>query len=54
MAYQLSPEDLQVSSFSTSDSVAPIAGGGGSEYPICIVYVSDCISCPPDQQTIDA
>jgi hypothetical protein len=49
----LNPEDLQVTSFSTESDSAAI-GGGGTEYPICIVYVSDCVSCPPDQDTINA
>lgn len=45
----INPENLVVESFATSSigSTSPSIGGN-TEYPICIVYVSDCVSCPPD------
>jgi hypothetical protein len=43
----LNPENLLVESFATSTSAESDALiGTGTEYPNCIVYVSDCVSCP--------
>jgi hypothetical protein len=44
----LNPENLLVESFVTTSAVESDTAviGGGTEYPICIVYVSDCVSCP--------
>jgi hypothetical protein len=55
---RLAPEELQVSSFSPAGADPMHLGGGDSvsligmqtEYPFCIVYVSDCVSCPIEQQ----
>jgi hypothetical protein len=44
----LNPENLTVESFATS-AISQPSIGGNTAYPICIVYVSDCVSCPPDQ-----
>jgi hypothetical protein len=59
---RLVPEDLQVSSFSPAgaqplafggiNEVGTFTGGGYSDSPDCIVYISDCVSCPPEQETI--
>ena len=45
----LNPEALLVESFATSPVSEPAPStGGDTEYPNCIVYVSDCVSCFPD------
>ncbi|HEX8392497.1 MAG TPA: hypothetical protein VF665_09095 [Longimicrobium sp.] len=47
---QLNPESLEVTSFQTSTSSTEPSTVilQDSAYPICIVYVSDCVSCVPD------
>lgn len=44
----LNAENLTVESFVTTSALNSDAAaiGGGTEYPYCIVYVSDCVSCP--------
>ncbi|HEX6036983.1 hypothetical protein [Longimicrobium sp.] len=45
----LNAENLTVESFVTTSAIAQQdqqIGGTGTEYPNCIVYVSDCVSCP--------
>jgi hypothetical protein len=45
----LNPENLTVESFVTTSAAMSSdadAIGGGTVYPQCIVYVSDCVSCP--------
>ena len=45
----LNPENLTVESFATTTAISGDQAaiiGGGTEYPNCIVYVSDCVSCP--------
>lgn len=46
----LNVENLNVESFATTSAFPQEQqiGGTGTEYPNCIVYVSDCVSCPVD------
>lgn len=49
----LNPESLEVTSFQVS-TTEPSAGGlENTKYPICIVYVSDCVSCPDTVGSVD-
>jgi hypothetical protein len=44
-------ENLTVESFATSGFATDQAQiGTGSESPDCIVYISDCVSCPIDAE----
>ena len=47
----LNPENLIVESFVTA-SVEQDSTVGGTVYPMCIVYVSDCVSCPPEYDQV--
>lgn len=47
---KLKMEDLLVTSFTTATTSVDREGliTVGTDTPDCIVYVSDCVSCPPD------
>lgn len=51
MKKRLDIADLKVSSFSPAGSDPMASQATGSEGPDCIVYVSDCVSCPMEPET---
>lgn len=44
----LNPDSLEVTSFQVSGTEPRTGMLENTKYPICIVYVSDCVSCFPE------